>query len=70
MVCCLPGSSTTAATGTVPAATPAGAVAQSKVAAKEQTAAGLSGSGGAVRVPAPKQTGEHALQEKLLACLI
>lgn len=34
-------------------------MAQSKVAAKEQTATGLSGSGGAVRVPAPKQAEEQ-----------
>lgn len=54
--CCAHGDTTTptaAAAGT--AGTPSGAVAQSKVAAKEQTVSGLSGSGGAVRVLAPKQ---------------
>lgn len=40
------------------AGTPSGAVAQSKVAAVERAATGLSGSGGAVRVLANKQAGE------------
>ncbi|WIA43260.1 hypothetical protein OEZ86_009763 [Tetradesmus obliquus] len=42
-----------------PQGTPSGAVAQFKVAAVERAATGLSGSGGAVRVPAGKQPGEQ-----------
>jgi hypothetical protein len=52
-VLCIPGGAAAAAA----ASTPARAVVQSKVAAREVAVTGLSGSGGAVRVPAPKQTG-------------
>jgi hypothetical protein len=55
------------AAAAAPVETPAGAVAQSKVAAKEHTATGLSGSGGAVRVPAPKQTGGGLIGAAMVA---
>jgi hypothetical protein len=48
----------------VPAGTPSGAVAQSKVAAVERAATGLSGSGGAVRVLTGKQQGEQEQQQQ------
>lgn len=50
----LPTAAAAAAAAASTAGTPSGAVAQSKVAAKEQTVSGLSGSGGAVHVLAPK----------------
>jgi hypothetical protein len=48
----------------IPAGTPSGAVAQSKVAAVERAATGLSGSGGAVRVLTGKQQGEQEQQQQ------
>jgi hypothetical protein len=48
----------------IPSGTPSGAVAQSKVAAVERAATGLSGSGGAVRVLTGKQQGEQEQQQR------